>query len=173
MGYNLRFFGYTLGSISGMVKGVRFSVIGYTGSAKIYGWAAFSSFKSSCEPSNFASCACPPWADRCVKLRSPTCSTNARYTVDTLAILSNCLADTHSQARADSNTIAPSDNKYGRNDANGLAMQPCSVSQVCLQHLQTCGLPLDRSGPSSNATPQEGHTISHNLQPARRAEEPS
>ena len=167
------FFGYTLGSISWMVNGVRFLVIGYTGSAKIYGWAAFSSFNSSCEPLNFASCACSPWADQCVKLRSPTCSTNARYTVDTRAILSNCLADMHSQARADSNTIAPSDDKYRRNDANGLAMQPWFVSQVCLQHLQTWGSPLDRSGPSSNATPQEGHTVSHNLQPAQRAEEPS
>ena len=106
MGYNLHFFCYTLGSINGMVNGVQFLVIVYTGSAKIYGWAAFSSFKSSCEPSNFASCACPLWADQCVKLRLPTCSTNARYAVDTRAILSNYLADTHSQARADSNTIA-------------------------------------------------------------------
>ena len=138
MGYSLCFLGYTLGSIKGMVKGVRLSEKGQTGSAKIYGWAAFSSFKSSCEPLNFASCACPPWADRCVKLRSPTCSTNTRYTVDMHAILSNYLADTHSQARADSNSIAPSEDKYGYNNANGLAVQPFSVSQ-CANNTCRCG----------------------------------
>ena len=34
MGYNLHFFGYTLGSINGMVNGIQFLVIRYTGAAK-------------------------------------------------------------------------------------------------------------------------------------------
>ena len=47
MGYSLRFLGYTLGSINGMVNGTWVSVIGYDSSANIYGWADLSSSKSS------------------------------------------------------------------------------------------------------------------------------
>ena len=107
MGYSFCFFGYTLGSIRGMVHGTQFSVIGYSGSANIYGWEVLSSFKSSWAPSNQASCTCPPWADQWVKFRSPTCSTSARYTRNTAVIFANLEADTHSQSHTDSNTIAP------------------------------------------------------------------
>ena len=80
MGYNFLHFGGRAGSTSLMVKGVQLAVIGYCGSSNTLGNAHSNSPNSPRKPSKATSLTCPPWADRCVKLRSAHSSINAKWT---------------------------------------------------------------------------------------------